>query len=517
MTINLFTKINKLSDLQLKLILVLIAMLIAIQIQYIQHGWINPDSVLYFESAKLFAIGRWHEGFNVFQWPAYSILIAVTHKVTTLSIHHSAQCLSVIFFGITTASFLKIIELAGGDKKALIAGALTLFSASYLVGDILAMLLRDQGFWAFFLTGLVFFIRFYRTYTYKDAIFWQISMIIATLFRIEGITYLIALPLILLINHDHKLTASLSNFIKCNCINIFAVLTIIFLVAVFKIIPIENLGRLNEVFTFQLYDQLTHNLFARSAIMNSQVLGRYLNEYGTGAILLAFVYVMLTKTIFATGAVNSVFAVMALKSNEIRLNKDAKDVLTVAAIIAIANMALIITKSFVLSSRYILALSLILMIFASFYLAYIFKLICREPQTNSKKKWLIMSLLALMLTSLVSNMLPKKDGYNYIQQTVTWLMQNNPSKQTVFYDDSRARFYANAPFIGTWGDNWAIVTSAISRDDLKQYKFLVISYSSKHPEREQILMNKTPQFSEVKRFGDPRNKKIMVIYKRKDT
>ena len=79
-----------------------------------------------------------------------------------MGIQTAAQLLNVLFFGISAFSFTQIIRLAGGSQLTMLAGALILFSAQYIVGDVLEMLMRDEGFWAFYLSGLVFFIRFYQ-------------------------------------------------------------------------------------------------------------------------------------------------------------------------------------------------------------------------------------------------------------------------------------------------------------------------------------------------------------------
>ncbi len=129
---------------KLTLAIVIVAMLIAAQLQYIQHGWINPDSVLYLESARLITAGDWQSAIKVFNWPLYSALISIMHQLTSLSIHHSAQALSVIFYSIATYSFIQIIQLAGGNNRVIVAGALILFSAQYVTGDVLQMLLRDE-------------------------------------------------------------------------------------------------------------------------------------------------------------------------------------------------------------------------------------------------------------------------------------------------------------------------------------------------------------------------------------
>lgn len=161
-------------------LLTLIAGLIAWRVMYIQHGWINDDSTLYFEVAKRFSAGDWLLGFELYSWSFYSLLISTLHQIGNINLHLSAQILAVGFYCITAFCLSKLIQLAGGNKLTILCGCLLLFSSTYITGDVFAMLLRDQGFWAFFLASLVFFIRYFHDYRLQDAILWQISIIIAT-------------------------------------------------------------------------------------------------------------------------------------------------------------------------------------------------------------------------------------------------------------------------------------------------------------------------------------------------
>lgn len=505
-------KIDELSIKQLYLPFTLLGMLLAAQIQYIQHGWINPDTVLYFESAKLFAIGDWQGAVKIFQWPLYSILIASTHKLTTLDIHTSAQLLSVIFFGIVTASFLKIIELAGGTTRTLFAGALILFSAQYLVGGVLEMLMRDQGFWAFYLTSIVFFIKFYQSRTYLHAFLWQICAIVATLFRIEAISFLILLPTILLFNREEKWLQRLIALIKCNFINITAAIGI-FIALVTNDWSMNQFGRLKEVFTSNLLVELSQKLLTQSAVMSEQVLGKYLEEFAVQGLLLTFIYIIISKAVAATGIVNLGLAAFACRSKTHLMNLQVFQVLRAAAIIATINMALIITKVFVLSGRYVIAFAFILMIFASFQLGDLFKYFNQSPSPKDKKmQWLTIAILTFMLLGVVKNILPKSEGYNYLQDAAAWIKENNKKNKPVFYDEKRVRYYAGAEFTGTWNDGWEGVRLAIQTKTLNKYEYLVINHSSKYPEREQYMADTLPEFIEVKRFSSVKRKKSTVIY-----
>jgi hypothetical protein len=493
-------------------VVVALSILIAAQVQYIQHGWINPDSVLYLEAAKLFAKAQWQAGFDVFPWPFYALCIAFVSKITTLGVHLCAQILNVLFFAIATYHFIKIIQLAGGKQRQIIAGALIWLSAQYMIGGVLEMLMRDEGFWAFFLASIGFFIQFYKTGQLKHALLWQICIILATLFRIEAITYLLILPCLLLFQTQNNFAQNLKKFTHAHSINLLLAIVIISIFASNNALSTKFLGRLNEVFTINLWQQFTQLLHEKSSIMSSKVLGKYLEEFAMPGLLLTFIYVMCVKAITATGLVNIGLAGMSFKLHKKLIEIEAYRVLRSAAFIAAINMALIITKVFVLSSRYVLAFSFILMVFAAFYLAEMFKHLATKNSKNKKMRWLVIALIIFMLLGLVKNLLPKQKGYNYMQDAVAWVKVNNIANKPVFYDDSRVRFYAGAPFVGNGTDSWSIVTSAIENQSIQQYDFLLINHSAKHPEREKLIAEKLAQYSEVKRFTSDKAKKTLVIY-----
>lgn len=504
-------KIKSLSVSKLSLAATLLAALLAIQIQYIQHGWINPDSVLYLEAAKLFAKGEWQAGFNVFPWPLYSLCIAATHKLTFLSIHQAAQLLNVVFFGIATSGFFKIIQLGGGKQRQIIAGALIWLSAQYMIGGALEMLMRDEGFWAFYLTSLVFFIRFYQSNHIKDALLWQTCIIVAMLFRIEAILFLIFLPLILLLKKDKSLKARLADLFKCNAIHIGLTIAVVMIFVTNSELSTAFLGRLNEIFTSNIIHEFTKNLVEKSQIMSTQVLGKYLEEFALQGLLLTFVYVIFAKTITATGVINIALAGFVIKHKKQLIEINAYRVLKAAAIIALINMGLIITKVLVLSSRYVLALSFVIMVFAAFFLAELFK---HLTQSNKQKKWLVIGLIVIMMLGAVKNILPKQKGYNYQQEGIAWLNEHNKSNKTVFYEDARMRYFAGAPFIGTGIYKWELLAAESKSNFTENYEYLVISHSSQHPEKGALIKEKLPEYHEVKRFSSAKAKKSIVIYQR---
>ena len=115
------------------------------------------------------------------------------------------------------------------------------------------------------------------------------------------------------------------------------------------------------------YDELTGRLFSRAKIMSDLVLGKYLEEFAVQSLLLTFVYVIVSKIISATGFINIILAGLTTKNRLSLLEPKAYSALRFAIIISLIDMALIITKVFVLSGRYVVGLTLLLLVLAAFH------------------------------------------------------------------------------------------------------------------------------------------------------
>jgi hypothetical protein len=150
------------------------------------------------------------------------------------------------------------------------------------------------------------------------------------------------------------------------------------------------------------------------------------------------------------------------------------------------------------------------MLFAAFYFAV---LLFDNPQ-NKYKKWLVVVLVLFMMGGAIKNTLPKKDGYNYQQEAVAWMLANNHENKSVFYNERRMRYYANLPFDGYWDDKWRFVERIINDNSISRYDYLVISLAKNKPEHEILIKHKLKHYIELKRFYDAKHKKYVAIYKK---
>lgn len=505
----MFKKITSLTENQLQWILTLLSALLAWRIIYIQHGWINDDSILYFEVARLFSVGEWKLGFALYNWPLYPALIALIHKITDANIQTIAQILNILFFTVTTYSFISIIRLAGGNKLTIFCGILLLFSTPYIVGDVLPMLLRDQGFWAFFLLSIQLFIKFYRSGKFSHALLWQLSAILAVLFRIEAITFLVLLPFTLLTITNRP---RIKNWAYANSINLLAFTLIITLLIFSPSLTLSSFGRLNDIFTVlaSSYTNITQALAAKAQIMNHQILGGGLDNYGMTGIVVTLLTILMVKFFSAPGWMASLILVGNWKNSIKHLAPDTLKIFYWVMTLAMLNAAVILTSTFILSGRYIINLGLIMLVLASFCLANLFNM----PRTRLRS-FLLALIFVLLSLSLINNILPKNNEYNYEQHAVSWIKAHNQSNAPVFYVSPTARYYAGEPYTGRGYDSWNYTISAIADGSIQKYQYLAIDIKNHQPEKEQQLFNSLSNYQLVKEVMGFRSKKKVMIFVKK--
>lgn len=494
---------------QLHWLFTFISMLIACQVTYIQHGWINDDSVLYFEVSRLFALGQWKDGLTLYNWPLYPALVAGLHKTTQLSIQQSAQVLNVLFFALTTHSFISIIRLAGGNKSTIISGAFLLFSTTYIVGDVLPMLLRDQGFWAFFLLSITFFIHFYRQPILKTAFLWQVAAMVAILFRVEAITFLVLLPVILLLN---KKQPRFLPWIYANSLSVLALFGILITILTNPLIHFSDFGRLQETLLVikSSYVNITHVLVQKADLMGTQVLGHYFDSYGMIGLVMTLMLILISKCVLAPGWFASLLLVMRWRKTTELLMPDVKIILYWIIGLAILNASVILISTFILSGRYLIALGFMMLVLAAFALTNLLA----HAKTRGQKA---VALLLIVLLSLgfISNLLPKNARYNYEQDAVNWVKKHSPANAKVFYVSPRMRFYADEPYTSRGYEYWNYTLKAIEDGSIMQYEYLLINMNSHASGKESELIEKLPNYNFVKEFNSTGDKKKVMIFVKK--
>lgn len=505
---NLRLFLGKITPSQWLGLYLLAAFMIACKIMYNQHGWVNNDSLLYFEQARLIAAGEFQQAFSLFTWIFYPGLLALIHTLSGIDIHSAAIGLNIVCFVLFVAGFQRLLLEAGAKMRTLHWGLLLLFSTQYIIGDVLGMLLRDEGFWAAYTWGLVYWLRALKHRRWHDILMFQCSMAIAVLFRIEASAYLLALPLFMLLHQAIAWPQRIKLWLQANTI---ALLTAAILgIAIFAgALHIQQLGRLQEIITqlANLFSERISFINQKADIIGKQVLGDDLDDYSVFSLWASLILIASFKTLKVAGLPALLVVLWPKPTWWFKLSEHTRHLVVATLFISFTVSLVIILNVFVLSSRYVISTGIIVLILAAFAIS--------ELQ-NRWPKWASMFFAALLACLLIYS-LYDRNGIDLDRQAVNYIQSINTQHKPVFYDTENARFYAKQPYLNRLL-GYSLFPQLVSDQEIEKYDYYMITIS-KHEadiayeqQAQQILAQH--HFTLVKTLYGWRKKSKVLIFSR---
>lgn len=159
---------------------------------------INYDGVLYITLADLLIEGQWQTAIDYYYWPFYSMAIAGLANVLFLPTETAAHVLNSAFAISLCFAFVAIVaDLSNHDKRIILIGALVIvFFPS--ITKYRSFVIRDFAYLSFYLWSLLYLLRYCRANDAasrtKNISYWAGYSILAMLFRIEGVIFLLITP-----------------------------------------------------------------------------------------------------------------------------------------------------------------------------------------------------------------------------------------------------------------------------------------------------------------------------------
>lgn len=494
----------------------IIAALIACWVNYQAHGVINNDGVLYLEVARLFDSGLWREGVATYNWPFYSLLIMLTHKVSGLSLQISANALTVIFFSLTALGIATLIREAGGDKKTIMAGFALLFCAPYLVGEILPMVAREHGYWAAQVWSVVFFMRFLSAGLLKNAFLWGAAALTSVLFRIEGLTYFVLLPVMILWLPATPAATRVTLFLKANIVALVLGTMVAAVLLLHPTLELKDMGRLGDpVMIIQaVYDQLAFGLANRSEII-SQALGSYLDDYAMPTLLLGMAYILALKSLTVGGLVQSILALGFWKKTKQLMPVTHYKLFAWLLALSLLNAAIILTKGFILPKRILSPIAFVIIIFAAYGITLLIEKMRSDSRLGSWRWIMVATVIALSLQALIA-LRPSTPKHRFERTAVEWLLEQAPPDSRIYFATHRMRFYASKPPYDE--PDWQLrahqmqqtkdQTSAFDGLTFDYYDYLLFTVSRRDAAQENLLGSHFG--NPLATFGGPRGKRVLI-------
>jgi hypothetical protein len=465
---------------------------------------INSDGLCYIRSAVTFAENHLREAMDLCgqtRMPFYSILIYSIQALSHLSYLNAAFVLNAALSLLSVLSFVSIIAFVGGGQRVLWFAALIILSwhdFNILRED----LVRDHGFWAFYLLSLRLLLGYMSKPRFKEALLWFVSIALAALFRIEGFIFLVFLPLAGFFYQGEKFNQKLSR-VFCLMTPLLLVGCFIFLFAEYSHHSIFHYNRLSDLQYEVMHGFRDIGFNFRQGTIDMQ---HVFNRYAVDDFDVLFILFILLWYVYSL-AINLSWAYLplmfyALQKHCLKLSPANRLAIMSYLMLGILITGLFMFQNLFISKRYLISVSLILLIWLPFALDQIW-------QKERRLAVLILVFISLWgLGSLISFGFSK----DYIRQSGDWLAKYAPANAKIYSNDEMVMFYSNhfGNEIIEEGQTYQNV-DMIKDGKWQGYDYLALRHAINDPEKNlQILREIHSPI--VERFKNSRGD-MVVIYR----
>lgn len=473
-----------------------------------QTAIINPDAICYLQSAQALSSSSINDAMHLCgqaKWPFYSMLIYSTVKLTHFSYLTSAYVLDALFSLASVLFFILIVKELGGTKRVLwLAAFVILFSQSFV--DVRQYIIRDHGFWAAYLASILFLVQFFQEPKWTAAFAWNASILIATLFRIEGVIFLVIVPVLTCI-----LVAPPQRFRSMFMLNLPNFLIVFCLMGWLIIHPksLAHLGRIREVIE-QIQSGLQVILTSYQDVKAS--LTEYLNlsptKVNAGQLTIVFFTAWYLVSLISNLSWAYLFLLIYALWHKITFTRSAVIVLCVYMFVNFIITSSFLYEHMFMSKRYLIAFSLVLMLWVPFA---IYDIIQRAFIRTNYRIFLILAIAVIFLSAIGEVFY---FGYSkaYVNRAGHWLARNVPAESSLYANDYQLMYYSK--HFGN--DIFSIIrkyenTNLLKDDSWKNYDYVALRIRKKR-EKELTPLLQNIHLSLIQVFSNQRGDRV-VIYK----
>ena len=415
-------------------------------INVITDDLINSDGILYSEVAEILLKGDIEAALAGFSWPFYPLLIGTFSKISFLSFETSAHLFNAGFLALLAYVFVRCSQLMGGDKWVAIFAAVLLLTNVTLNG-YRDLIIRDHGYWAFFFTALFFFIQYHQTKLTKYALGFGVSILIALLFRPEGIVFALWVPFILLFQNTswrERLYQS-----------ILPLLPLIIAGGVALIIIFTSPVLMDKVFSasqsggslsgplsyFQTtFDGIFKGIIEKGELIEEFVFDVNARNMGTASIISILIMMLVVKIVSACGYIPLFFSLFTTFNSRLRNRIMGLNIIAGFMLINLLVLTTVVASRTFLTPRYAMTFALLISLLAAFGLADFFR-----AQSNQYVVWrkrgkifLIVIFSYMFLDGLIS----LGAGKTYLRESSQWLKENAPAEARLFSNEESLYYYS---------------------------------------------------------------------------
>jgi 4-amino-4-deoxy-L-arabinose transferase-like glycosyltransferase len=389
---------------------------------------INFDGVTYTSVAQLFLQGKLTAAFDYYSWPFYSLFIAFTAKLFFVDVETAAFILNTLFAISLTLAFVCIVAELSDNNQRIILLATVMILMFPSISKYRSFIIRDFGYLSCYLWSLYFLFKFCVQPNKKYLIAWLVFAGLSSLFRFEGIIFVLIAPYFLFlfgsnaIPHRKKVLAMLSVVLAVSSV------TIVFWYINDKytdsIAANQDIGSLTDFFIANIQNGLGDRQLTFFSL---------LDLISSNTKQVAYELIRRMAIFYFIFAAYAYFKRLTLKEELTR---------KIWLIFLFTNLVMLIgfslSNNFIVS-RYAMATALTLLILAPFALDQLITFF-----TNSSIAGKLSAGLVMLLLTLVSlEGLDVKSKKSYIKEGGIWIKNNLPEGASIYSNNKLAIYYSD--------------------------------------------------------------------------
>ncbi|OGT52687.1 MAG: hypothetical protein A3E84_02675 [Gammaproteobacteria bacterium RIFCSPHIGHO2_12_FULL_42_13] len=409
---------------------------------------INTDAICYLQSADTIGKSGLRDAMHLCgqaRWPFYSLLIFLFSTASSLSYIASAYILNAFFSLMSALVFIAIIKEIGGSRRVLWLAAMV-FLLAHEVNSVKQYIIRDHGFWAFYLLSCYLLLRYFDRFQRRYALAWNVSLLVATLFRIEGAFFLLMLPWVAWFYQKSDSVSPLlrrfQSFVELNALTVAIIVALLGWLAFHPEQSLADWGRLQEVASQSMHGgYLVWQQFHETAANLAKYVLTPDSARDAYFVLFCVTIIWYVQNIITNLSVAyALLFIYAWWKKIPALKLSDRLVLLGYLIINILITAGFFLQHLFLSKRYLIALSMIFMLWVPFALDYLIQ----QRRTNARvvlRGFLPFAALLIIISALGGIF---DFGYSklYIHDAGNWLAGNVPKTARLYSNDSQVMYYS---------------------------------------------------------------------------
>jgi hypothetical protein len=424
------TQASTLNLTRIRLFTALASVLLSLQAVYFDDI-LNDDGIMYLQMADAYLSGGFAAVVLIYDWPVFSILIAWLHQLTSISLESCGFIINSILFVLLTDALVLISSLLISSQRQLVIAAI-LVLCFIPINEYRDFIMRDPGYWAFSSLALYQFMLFATAPNYRAATLWQLFIITAILFRIEGVVILLTLPLFLLF--INPISSAIGQLFQSLYLAIGAAIMALLLLTTQTDLS-EAFGKLESILSYLTLDHYINLLNQSSTILKQQILNQYSGRYAS-FILVSGLLAMLAYKLLKTFSISYLILYFTASSKGLSWYKPRlQKLLLYLFLVNILVLSTFLFKHYFVSSRYAI-FSLI-----SLLLLIMYPLCHGIEQLWLNRKKLLLSVVALCLTYNVVDATTFSGSKTFIKETAIWAANHLPANSLVMTDDEFVLYY----------------------------------------------------------------------------